>query len=157
MKVKCPFRLRFALSCSGWKVIFRCGLHNHKLFKNLEGHYILGHLKVHERQTVNDMTKYNMAQRYIVASLKDKDPKNITSVTHVYKAIATYNTNKRGSLTEMQMLLTLIHREKYMCYNKNKEDSNVVVDIFWTHLNSVKLLNMFYFVLIFYYTYKTTK
>lgn len=49
MKVKCSFRLRYVSSGSGWKVIVRCGLNNHKLSKDLEGHGIFGHLKVHKR------------------------------------------------------------------------------------------------------------
>lgn len=57
MKVKCPFRLRSVLSGDGWKVIVRCGLHNHQLSKDLDGHDILDHLKDHERQFANDMTK----------------------------------------------------------------------------------------------------
>ncbi|XP_050875265.1 uncharacterized protein LOC127078894 [Lathyrus oleraceus] len=130
MKVKCPFRLRYVANDSGWKVMIRCGLHNHKLSKNLDDHDILGLLKDHERQFVNDMTKYNMAQKYIVTALKDKDPDNFTSVIQVYKATSTYNMRNRGSLTELQMLLSLIHREKYICWTRNMDDLNVIVDIF---------------------------
>src|ERR1051325_6890648 len=74
MKVKCPFRLRSVPSGDGWKVMVRCGMHNHKLDKELVGHDILGRLKEEERKIVNDMTKYNMAPRYIASALKDKDP-----------------------------------------------------------------------------------
>ncbi|XP_050889947.1 uncharacterized protein LOC127095278 [Lathyrus oleraceus] len=94
-----------------------------------------------------------MAPRYIVAALKDKNPENLISVTQVYKVGATYNARKRGPFTKMKMLLSLIHREKYMSWTRNKEDSNVVADIFWTHPGSMKLLNMFHLVLIFYCTY----
>lgn len=79
------------------------------------------------------------------------------SVTQVYKTRATYKMSKRGPLTEMQMLLNLIHGEKYMCWTRNRDDSNVVADIFWTHPDSVKLLNMFYLVLIFDCTYKINR
>ncbi|XP_050877676.1 uncharacterized protein LOC127081465 [Lathyrus oleraceus] len=97
-----------------------------------------------------------MTPLYIVVALKDKDLEDLTSVTQVYKARATYNASKRVSSTEMQMLLSLIHREKYMCRTRNREDSNVVLDIFWTHPDSMKL-NMFHLVLIFYCTYKTDR
>lgn len=76
--------LRFVQSGSGWKVTVRCGFHNHMLAKDLNGNAILDHLKDHERKFVNDMTKYNMAPRYIVVDLKDRDIKNLTSVTQVY-------------------------------------------------------------------------
>lgn len=133
MNVKCPFRLRSVTCGSTWKVIVRRELHNHKIYKNLEGHDILDRLKDHERQFMNDMTKYNTTQRYIVVALKDKGPENLTSVTPVYKARATYNASKRDPLTKMKMPLSLIHKEKYMCCTRNREYLNVVADIFWTH------------------------
>ncbi|XP_050902765.1 uncharacterized protein LOC127115212 [Lathyrus oleraceus] len=118
MKVKCLFRLRYVPSDSGWNVIVMCGLHNHKLPKDLEGHDILGRIKDHERWFVNDMTKYNMAPSYIVTALKDKDPEKP---------------------------------------HRNREDSNVIDDIFWMHPDSMKLVNMFHLVLIFDCTYKTNR
>ncbi|XP_058741131.1 protein FAR1-RELATED SEQUENCE 5-like [Vicia villosa] len=157
MRLRCPFRLRSVPSGIGWKVVVKCGMHNHRLDKDLVGHDILGRLKDDERKFVNDMTKYNMAPRYIVSALKDKDPRNITSTTQIYRVRATYRLGKRGALTKMQMLLSLIHQEKYMCWSRNKESSDIVADIFWTHPNSVKLLNMFPLVLIFDCTYKTNR
>lgn len=44
------------------------------LAKDLNGNDVLGRLKDHEIKFVNNMTKYNMALRYIVATLKDRDP-----------------------------------------------------------------------------------
>lgn len=49
MKVKCLFMLRSMSSGSGCNTIVRCGLHNHKLAKDLDGHDILGRLKDDER------------------------------------------------------------------------------------------------------------
>ncbi|XP_058739140.1 uncharacterized protein LOC131611031 [Vicia villosa] len=105
LRLRCPFRLRSAPSGIGWKVVVKCGMHNHRLDKDMLGHDILGRLKDDERKFVNDMTKYNMARRYIAPALKDKDPENLTSITHIYKARATYIVDKRGALTEMQILL----------------------------------------------------
>ncbi|XP_058751096.1 protein FAR1-RELATED SEQUENCE 5-like [Vicia villosa] len=150
-------QLRSVPSGIRWKVMVECGMHNHRLHKDMLGHDILGRLKDDERKFVNDMTKYNMAPRYIVSTLKDKDPENITSITQIYRARATYRLGKRGALTEMKMLLNIIHQEKYMCWSINKENSDIVADIFWTHPDSVKLLNMFPLVLIFYCKYKTNR
>lgn len=70
----------------GWNVTVKCRFNNHIIAKDLDGHDVLRHLKDHERNFVNDMTKYNMAPRYIVAALKYRDPENLTSVIQVYKA-----------------------------------------------------------------------
>lgn len=77
------------------RIIVKCGFHIHVIAKNLNGNSVLGHFKDHERKFVNDMTKYNMASKYKVTIFKDIDPKNLTSVTHVYKAMSTHNANKR--------------------------------------------------------------
>lgn len=78
-------------------------------------------------------------------------------MVHMYKENLTYQFTIRGTLIKMQYLLILIHDEKYMCWTKNKEDSDVMTDIFLTHLDFVRLLNMFHLVLIFDYTDKTNR
>ncbi|XP_058762437.1 uncharacterized protein LOC131635808 [Vicia villosa] len=120
MRLRCPFRLRFVSSGIGWKVVVKCGMHNHRLDKDMLGHDILGRLKDDERSTI-------------------------------------WHQGKRDALTEMQKLLSLIYQEKYMCWSRNKENSDIVADIFWTHPDSVKLLNMFLLVLLFDCTYKTNR
>ncbi|XP_058783719.1 uncharacterized protein LOC131658444 [Vicia villosa] len=107
MKVKCPFMLRSVPSGSSLKVKVRCGFHNHILVKDLYGHGVLGRLKENERQFVNDMIKYNMVPRYIIAALKYRDPKNLTSVIQVYIARYTYKTNKRVKLLIMFHLVLI--------------------------------------------------
>ncbi|XP_058746622.1 protein FAR1-RELATED SEQUENCE 5-like [Vicia villosa] len=157
MRLRCQFRLRSASSVIGWKVVVKRGMHNHILDKDMLGHDILGRQKDDERESVNDMKKYNMAPTYIASSLKDKDLENLTSITQIYRARATYILGKRDALTEMQVLLSLIHQEKHTCWSINKENLDIVADIFWTHPDSVKLLNMFSLVLIFDCTYKTNR
>lgn len=53
-----PFKLRYVPSGSGWNIMTICGIHNHDQSKDLGGHNILGHVKLDERQFVNDMTIY---------------------------------------------------------------------------------------------------
>lgn len=62
-----------------------------------------------------------------------------------------------GPRTDMQHLLKLLEAEKYTCWSRTHEDSNVVRDMFWTHTDSITLLNMFPLVLIMDSTYKTNK
>lgn len=114
MKLKCSFMLRSVPSGSSWKATVRCGFHNHILAKDLDDHNVLGHIKDNKIKFVNDVTRYNMTPRYIISSLKGRDPEKPTSVTHVYNAIYTCKTSKKGPLTEMQNSLSLIHEDKYM-------------------------------------------
>lgn len=44
------------------------GIHNHELDQDIVSHDILGRLKSHERQFLNEMRKYNMASRFIIVS-----------------------------------------------------------------------------------------
>ncbi|XP_058764157.1 uncharacterized protein LOC131637575 [Vicia villosa] len=45
MRLRCPFRLRSASNGIGWKVVVKCGMHNHRLDKDMLSHDILGRLK----------------------------------------------------------------------------------------------------------------
>lgn len=49
---------------------------------------------------------------------------------------------------EIQHLMSLIHDVEYFCWLRIKEESDVVGDTFWIQPDSVKLMNMFYQVLI---------
>ena len=51
----------------------------------------------------------------------------------------------------------LLERDNYIHWHRCHESSRVVSDIFWTHLDSLKLLNTFSNVLLMDNTYKTNK
>jgi len=57
----------------------------------------------------------------------------------------------------MQQLMMLLERDKYIHLHRVHESSRVVSDIFWTHPDSLKLLNVFSNVLLMDTTYKTNK
>lgn len=75
--------MRYVTSGYGRDTTIRSGIDSHDLDKSLVGHYILCCLKHDERLFVNEMTKYSKTPRYILNSLKDRDPDNLTSTTHV--------------------------------------------------------------------------
>lgn len=57
----------------------------------------------------------------------------------------------------MQHLFELIDDTFYVYFSRKRDDSEVVRDIFWAHLESVKLLNIFPIVLVIDITYKINK
>jgi len=53
--------------------------------------------------------------------------------------------------------MTLLERNQYIHWSRCHMSSEVVSDVFWTHCDSVKLLNAFHIVLLMDNTYKTNK
>jgi len=53
--------------------------------------------------------------------------------------------------------MILLERDNYIHWHRYHESSQVVSDIFWTHPDSLKLLNVFNNVLLMDSTYKTNK
>ena len=56
----------------------------------------------------------------------------------------------------MQHLMKLLERDQYIHWHRLK-DEDVVRDIFWCHLDVVKLCNACHLVFLIYNTYKTNK
>lgn len=117
-------------SSSCWKETVGCGIHYHEIVKGLVGYDVLDRLKFHERELLDEMTKYNMAPRLTIVAMKDRDSNNQTNTTHVYKARSTYQSTIRGTFTKIQHLSKQIHDEKHMSWTKNKKESYVIIDIF---------------------------
>ncbi|KAI5406195.1 hypothetical protein KIW84_052806 [Lathyrus oleraceus] len=142
---------------SGWKIDIKCGFHNHGLPDELEGHSFDGRLTTDEKQHVADLTKRHVPPRHILLSLQDRDPKNVTRITQVYKHKSVIQKEIRGPRSEIQHLFKLIEDAGYVYWSRKKDDSEVVREIFWAHPDSVKLLNIFPIVLVMDRTYKTNK
>ena len=83
--------------------------------------------------------------------------KNVTTIKQVYNARYLYRKSERGDRTEMQQLMMLVERDMYINWSRFEERKNVVQDLFWTHPDSVKLLNAFNIVLMMDSTYKTNR
>ncbi|KAI5385280.1 hypothetical protein KIW84_072037 [Lathyrus oleraceus] len=110
-----------------------------------------------EKQHVADLTKRHVPPRYILLSLQDRDPENVTRITQVYKHKSVIQKEIRGPRSEIQHLFKLIEDACYVYWSRKKDDSEIVGEIFWAHPDSVKLLNIFPIVLVMDITYKTNK
>ncbi|XP_058762940.1 uncharacterized protein LOC131636340 [Vicia villosa] len=155
----CPFKIRPtpAKDRSGWKVDVKRGVHNHGLPDKLEGHSFVGRLTRNQKQHVDDLTKRHVPPRHILISLQERDSKNATRITQIYKHKSVIEVEIRGPRSEIQHLLKLIEEVNYVYWSRKRDDSEVVRDIFWAHPDSIKLLNLFPTVLIMDVTYKTNK
>ena len=107
-----------------------------------------GRLKPVEHALVVDMTKSLVKLSNILLTLKQNNEDNVTTIKQLYNARYTYKRYLRGSRTELQQLMMLLERDNYIHWSRCHEYSEVVSDIFWTHPDSVKLLNAFSIVLL---------
>jgi len=114
-------------------------------------------LTVEENVMVEDMTKTSMKARNILLTMKERNEKNVTTIKQIYNAMSVHRRSQRDHRTEMQQFMWLLERDMYMHWCRCEEVSNVVQDIFWTHPDSVKLVNLFNIVILMDNTYKMNK
>jgi len=67
---------------------------------------------------------------------------NVTTIKKLYNARYTYKRSLRGP-SGMQQLMMLLKCDQYIHWSRCHKSSEVVSDVFWTHPNSMKLLNAF--------------
>ena len=158
-KCECPFRLRGRplKNGEGWKLKVLCGLHNHERAETLVGHAYPGRLTIEEKSLVEDMTKNMVKPKNILLTLKDHNQGNLTTIKHIYNVRQAYRASQKGPRTELQHLMKLLERDKYVHWHRRLDTSDIVKDIFWAHPDAIKLLNLFHIVLVLDSTYKTNK
>ncbi|XP_047148907.1 protein FAR1-RELATED SEQUENCE 5-like [Vigna umbellata] len=134
-----------------------CGHHNHELAETLVGHPYAGRLNMSEQSLLVDMTKSKVTPENILLTLKQNHDRNVTTIKQIYNARQAYKRSLRGSRTELQQLMMLLDRDKYIHWSRCADDLEVVTDLFWTHPKAVKLLNSFNVVFLMDFTYKTNR
>ncbi|KAH1205374.1 hypothetical protein GmHk_16G046096 [Glycine max] len=141
-KCGCPFKFRCkpAVGGEGWMVKLICGVHNQELAKSLVGHPYARRLTKAEKTLIADMTKSMVKPRNILLTLKEHNVNSCTTIKQIYNARSAFRSSIRGSDLEMQHLMKLLERDQYIHWHRIK-DEDVVPNIFWCHLDSVKLVN----------------
>jgi hypothetical protein len=158
-KCECPFRLRGRLhaTTNDWHVTVTNGMHNHALDKALVGHLVAGRLKPEEKQLLSELTRNLVSPKNIIATMKERDPNNVSDIKKVYNARYRFKQRSRASRTEMQQLYKCLDENNYFFKARTDGESDYVQDVFFAHPKSVCLLNTFPTVLLMDSTYKTNK
>ncbi|XP_058750117.1 protein FAR1-RELATED SEQUENCE 5-like [Vicia villosa] len=155
---ECPFKIRcYMLASKKWRSSVICALHNHDLCAKLQGHPMACRLNPVEKVSIKDMSLNFVQPKNILATLKRKEPVNISNIRQVYNQRYRNNKAIRGDRNEMQQLLKMLDDNKYISRYRNCDDEVTVRDIFWIHPDSIKLFNTFSTVLLIDSTYKTNK
>ncbi|BAT79815.1 hypothetical protein VIGAN_02275000 [Vigna angularis var. angularis] len=113
-KCECPFRLRGKPKGQSWVFKVMCGYHNHELAETLYGHPFVGRLNVVEQSILVDMTKSQVKPSNILLTLNEHNEANVTIMKQIYNVKYTYKQSLRGSRTDMQQLMMLLDRDKYI-------------------------------------------
>lgn len=156
-KCECPFKLFVHLKANNtWTFNVICGMHNHALCYKLATHSNVSCLNSDEK-LILDMTLDMVKPKNILSTLKWKIPKSVSNIRQVYNINTQNNKAKRGPRSKMQQMVKLLNDDHYIFRYIVCEDGNTIQDIFFTHLDSIKLFNNFPIVLIIDSTYKTNK
>jgi len=119
----------------------------------LSGHLLTGRLIEDDKKFVHDLTNSSVKPKNILTNLKKKRQEFMTNIKQVYNERHKFKKAKRDDMTEMQYLISKLEENKYVYFIREKSESQIIQDIFWTHPTSVKLFNKF--LLIMDSTYKT--
>ncbi|XP_057443874.1 uncharacterized protein LOC130736031 [Lotus japonicus] len=133
------------------------GVHNHEPARSLVGHSYASRLTEEEKVQVDSMNNNWVPPRHMLATLKENNPGNLSTITQVYNRIKKVKELDRGPLTEMQYFLKKLAEANYVLFERHEEDSGVIMELFWAHPNAIKLFNTLPHVVIMDCTYKTNK
>ncbi|KAH1247282.1 Protein FAR1-RELATED SEQUENCE 5 [Glycine max] len=133
----------------------KCGGWRRRLDGEVE-HPYAGRLTKAEKTLIADMTKSMVKPRNILLTLKEHNANSCTTIKQVYNARSVFRSSIRGSDLEMQHLMKILEHHQYIHWHRIK-DEDVVRDIFWCHLDAVKLVNACNLVFLIDNTYKTNR
>ncbi|XP_058780892.1 uncharacterized protein LOC131654994 [Vicia villosa] len=126
-KCECPFKIRcYMLASKKWRISVIFGLHNHELCAKLQGHPMACGLNPIKKASIKDMSLNFVQPKNIPATLKRKEPDNISNIGQVYNQRYRNNKAIRGDTNEMQQLLKMLDDNKYVSRYKNCDDEVIV-------------------------------
>ncbi|KAK9151225.1 hypothetical protein Syun_009534 [Stephania yunnanensis] len=103
------------------------------------------------------MTKGNVKPIDILNMLKQIDVTNLSTMRTIYNTRQKFQIEDASGMTQMQQLLHILEKNKWMLWHRKHADTNIVTDLFWSHPDSIKLLRCFSLVILMDCTYKTNR
>lgn len=159
-KCGCHFQLKgMKLFDTGddWVVEVVCGVHNHLAATYLEGHSFPGRLRKDRISLVIEMSKTLARPGEMLQALKQRDPRNCSTLKTVYNARDRYKVAEKARRSQMQQLLSKLSERKNKEWHRSCYETEIVKDLLWAHPVSIDLLHAFPRVLLMDCTYKTNR
>ncbi|GKC37185.1 PKS-NRPS hybrid synthetase, partial [Tanacetum coccineum] len=158
VKTDCPFGLvaNYYKTYDIWRLRVHRDEHNHPLASTLEGHPYAMRLEDDEFHLVEELSKYNVQPRYILSTIKERNPDNVSSVRNVYNAQTKIRAVIKGDRTQIQLLLSHLTRKGYAYYERTNDLTNELEELFFVHPTSYAIWCTFPQIMIMDSTYNTT-
>ncbi|GJY54867.1 PKS-NRPS hybrid synthetase [Tanacetum coccineum] len=158
VKTDCPFGLvaNYYKTYDIWRLRVHRDEHNHPLASTLEGHPYAMRLEDDEFHLVEELSKYNVQPRYILSTIKERNPDNVSSVRNVYNAQTKIRAVIKGDRTQIQLLLSHLTRKGYAYYERTNDLTNELEELFFVHPTSYAIWCTFLQIMIMDSTYNTT-
>lgn len=104
------------LNANGERCVLKviCGYHDHDLAQSLIGHPFIRRLNPTEKLLLVDMTKSQVKLANILLTLKQNSDCNVIIIKQIHNAKYTYKQLLRGLITELQQLIMMSDRDKYI-------------------------------------------
>nr|GEX92322.1 hypothetical protein [Tanacetum cinerariifolium] len=132
-----------------------CDQHNHLPTQNLEGHAYARRLSDDEYHLVEDLTWKNVRPREILSTLRDPNENNLSTLSTIYDAQHKIRKVENAGKTPMQVLMSLLHINRYVYEPFINPVTNELQALFFVHSTSYEIWRAFSHVLIIDATYKT--
>lgn len=131
-KCRCLFELKGKKlpTDDDWILLVVCGVHNHSAAVHLEGHSYTGRLFQEVKSLLVDMSKSRVKLRDILATLKQRDPLNATTMKTIYNARRRHRTAEKGERSQMQLLLGQLAKHGYSECHRQIDDTDTMTDLF---------------------------
>lgn len=156
-KTDCPFQLvgKYSSEDRYWTIRVVCDQHNHPPTSHLEGHAYARRLSDADFRLVEDLTWKSVPPREILSTLKDQDETNLSTLPTIYEAQKKIRNDEKAGKTPMQVLMSLLHINRYVYQTDTHPITNELQALFFVHPTSYEIWRAFPHVLIIDATYKT--
>ncbi|XP_071728757.1 uncharacterized protein [Rutidosis leptorrhynchoides] len=114
-KIDCKFEMvaMFSKRSGVWSIKMIDAVHNHQRIMYMEGHAYVMRLTDEEFRLVDDMSSNYVKPSEILATLKQRNPENVSSNITVYNAKAKLRAISQANLTPIQVVMSFLKVKKY--------------------------------------------
>ncbi|XP_012856093.1 PREDICTED: uncharacterized protein LOC105975439 [Erythranthe guttata] len=158
IKCKCPFALWGKEGRDGlWRLTIKNGKHNHNPHKYPQGLRSLSRLTEEQREVTKILKRSHVKPKEILHHLRQMNPDTAASLREVYNESQKIRREEMKGKTVIQHLWHELSESGYSKWHRTNPAGDTVQDVMFAHPDSIKLLQLFPYVILMDCTYKTNR